>query len=194
MPDYDVGNTIPGNPQNTKLKRIYQALNLYRKRHGGSYPTNAMVLFSDVTDRFSDYGFHNRGEAAKLLHDPDTRFSDEYHMMIGTSPDSIIPYQIFSVRYDGTLIGGDKKPGTRDVLAWTDTYVHENIRHKGVQPVSENSVGFYMVLWDDGTISKVPYNKILYVPTGGGNFACAFPGQAGLPDNAVTYDQFQHRG
>lgn len=194
MPDYDVGSTVPGNPQNevTGLKSIYRVLNLYRKQHGGSYPINVMELLSDVRVRYTDYGLHSRLEADKLFESPDVRFSDEFQMIKGATVDSIIPYEMFSVRYDGTPVGGDKKPGTRDVLAWTDTYVHQNIHQTGVP--SANPVGFYMVLWDDGTISKVPYNKILYVPAGGGNYADAFPGQAGVPNNAVTYDQFQRRG
>ncbi len=53
-----------------------------------------------------------------------------------------------------------------------------------------NPVGFYVVLWDDGSVEKIPYYQRLYVPKPNSEWVMAFPGQAGLPKNTLTYDQF----
>jgi hypothetical protein len=70
------------------------------------------------------------------------------------------------------------------------------------------------VLWDDGQVQKIPFDKILLVPMGdladalkkGGStkevikdfirrsanieFTFAYPGQAGMPPYAITYDEY----
>jgi hypothetical protein len=53
-----------------------------------------------------------------------------------------------------------------------------------------NPVGFYVVLWDDGSVERIQYDRVLRVPKTASEYTIAFPGQAGIPRSAMTYDQF----
>ena len=104
-----------------------------------------------------------------------------------SSPGSqTVRYLLHNKRPDGMLIGTAKRVGTRDVFANTDLFVRNR---------PQGPTGFYLVLWGDGTVGKVPASKMLTVraydvigPPGAterarreGEKQMAFPGQAGLP-------------
>lgn len=52
--------------------------------------------------------------------------------------------------------------------------------------------GLYLVLWDDGSVEEVSYDQILYSPAQNSkdSFAIAFPNQAGISPDSVTYEEY----
>jgi len=170
-----------------QLKQIYHILTVYRARHDRAFPaTNSPALLGDLTEHPQEYGLPDRGagnsqQARHLFTSPDSRFLDG-----GYAPDGIIVYFLHNKRPDGTLVGTAKRAGTRDVFAYTNLYVRNH---------PHGPAGFYLVLWDNGTVSKIPASRIKMVPVydvigpaGATEEAArqgvkqiAFPGQAGLP-------------
>jgi hypothetical protein len=186
-PEWDTHGQVPGDPNNAvrDLKVIYNALNVYHTQFG-SYPTSELVLMEAMSKYPTRYGIRNPQEATDMLMNPDSIYSDWDFIRKNTKES--IAYQIPSVRYDGKPIGSSKLPGTRDVLSWTDLYVHNNfVTKNGV--TTENPVGYYVLLWDDGSIQQVPQDQVLLVPAKNGDLLYGFPGQAGLPANAMTRKQ-----
>jgi hypothetical protein len=53
-------------------------------------------------------------------------------------------------------------------------------------------VGFYLILWDNGSIERVAYDEVLYIPQDKG-FSLGFRKQAGLPSGCITYEEFWTR-
>lgn len=200
---------VPGHPEKAEaqLKRIYGWLTTYHKLNGETYPSNLDVLMGEMRVDPAGYGISEAD--AKSLFDqftnPDTRYT-----FMRTNGARTIPYHMQTTRLDGTALGSAKAPGMRDALAWTDMYVHQNWR-KGI-PTTQ--IGFYLVLWDDGTVERIPWNAILWVPyvpeqqlptrpvtaafvdaARKNHFASwthAFPGQAGVPANALSDTQYHH--
>lgn len=86
-------------------------------------------------------------------------------------------------------MAGPKPADTRDVLAMTDIYFHKNTRYPPTGAPSWNPVGFFLVLWDDGEVTRVPYDKVLRSNLPGGAQMYAFPGQAGVPSTAVKFSE-----
>lgn len=200
---------VPGNPDRAtaQLKRIFGWMTHYRETHGGTYPAGFSALYGDM--RFDPQGYGFAEESARVVEEalanPDTRYTNMRSM------DKLLtPYLMSPVRLDGTAIGDPKAPGTRDVLAETDMYVQQNWR-KGI-PTTQ--IGFYLVLWDDGSVERIPWNSdairwVPYIPEqqlkqmpvtasvvaeavqrGGGAWTRAFAGQAGVPANALTAAQY----
>jgi len=193
-----------------QLKRIYGFLPVYRYRHGNAYPPEDLDLVLDVQTHPQAYGLPKRNEAenirqvARCFTNDDTRKSEMLSSFYawGHRKNPILGsiYYIQNRRLDGTLVGSAKPAGTRDLLAWTDLYVHGNPAR-----------GFYLTLWDDGRVERVPYDQILYAPRSllksrramtkaalknyvckpnAGGLLMAFPGQAGLPSNTLTHQEF----
>ena len=174
-----------------QLKQIYHILTVYRARHGGDFPaTNSNALLADLTGHPQAYGLPDCGagdgaQARHLFTSPDSAFMDGGGKAWA---DKMTVYYYHNKRPDGTLKSTPKRAGTRDVFADTDLYVRDHPR---------GSTGFYLVLWDDGTVEKIPAGSILTVPaydvTGPagatelarrhGTKQIAFPGQAGLPQS-----------
>lgn len=194
VPEIDTAGKVPGDPANAieDMKLIHSLVGIYRAKHGGN-PKTCNVLLEDIDKRPKDYGMKSQRQAAALFLNPDTRYSDLGFMR--NNPNNSFPYTIYTKRLDGTPYGGPKAPGTRDISVMTDLYAHKNIRHfKGSRSTS-NPVGFYIVMWDDGQVEKIPYDKELFVPLpnqgdGFKRHAFALPGQAGVPTGALTYDEF----
>jgi len=199
----DTGGKVPGNPDQTiaNIHKIYAAIGVYRQRHGNKYPPNVSALMDDIlADCIAQppgqaYGFKDGKNAREYLKEsvslflnPDSRYADD--PVARHSLSNVVAYIMTDKRPDGTLIGDALASGKRDVLLSTDIYVHQNSVIYPKAHSTTNPVGFYVVLWNDGVVQKVPYDQILYVPKGDGDFTHAFPGQAGVPSNALTYDQY----
>ncbi len=184
----DTKGKILGNLSNgiQDLSCLYKMIRIYRQRTS-KYPADSSKLFEDIYVNSGAYGFKNGAESEQCFLNPDSRFSDS---TAGSSNQYVSLYIIMNKRPDGSIIGGAKISNQRDILAFTNMYVHRNIRYFKGQQNTENPVGSYLVLWDDGQVEQVPYYKRLFVPLGGGKFSDAFPGQAGVPANALTYDEF----
>ena len=170
---------VPENPAAAvrHLRKIYADIGVYRRTHGGAFPATfgPNSLVADMAAAPRRYGLPDRGAG-----------NMEQVGRFFTSPGSpSIAYFLHNKRPDGTLKGTAKQAGARDVFADTGLFVRNN----GAM------AGFWLVLWDDGTVGKVPTGKILAVraydiigPPGAteraqreGDKQMAFPGQAGLP-------------
>ena len=197
--DNDTGGKVPGDPANAEedFMKIYAAIQTYRDQHDGKYPNTGQILESYLNAK-SNRNFHTSEEAKSaseiaikeaygILLNPDAKYSD--NPATRKIPDQSSVYDIYTQRPDGTSLGNPPS-GKKDVLAMTSLYVHQNVRQLPGQKSKSNPVGFYVVLWNNGTIQKIAYDQVLYVPKGSGDFTTAFPGQAGVPANALTYDEF----
>lgn len=189
--EIDTGGQVPGNPDNAvqDMRELLRLIKVYQDKHG-RFPQDANVLWQEVSRTPQEYGFSSVQQASPAFTNPDARYSDW-----GSErrfPDAVMPYYILNKRLDGTLVGSPKAAGQRDVYIYTALYTHHNVRHFQGERSTENPVGFFVVMWDDGSIERVPYDQRLYAPYGPRTHAVAFRGQAGLPAGTLTYDQYYH--
>lgn len=187
--DKEIGGAYSGDINNgiEDLNKIYKYINIYRLRHDGQYPMQMGPLSSDMVRSPKSYGMQKMEEVIATLTNPDARYAD--NPSYRRYPDFHIPYGIYGRRWDGSPTGSPKVVGTRDVLADTDLYFHLR-NEKDSSGHSKTIVsGCYLILWDDGEVEKVPFDKIIYVPDGK-EFAVAYPGQAGLPWNCISYEEY----
>jgi len=204
---YDTHGRVPGDPQNgvNGLKRMYQLILEYRRKNGGRYPTDEKALFLNIIRSPQAYGFRDIKDFLAKMNNPDSRFSDSEGLR--RAPGAI-PYSFSITRFDGTKIGTPKAAGTRDVLGQTGLYYHQNEVIYPSRPFTMKPVGFYEVLWDDGSVEKIPYDKTLQVPVNDPTVSqtrkkyhlspgtpvlstrLGFPGQAGLPPGTLSFKDF----
>ncbi len=181
---------VLGNPENaaSDFRRLYVCFNVYQKRHNGRHPGSLIDIVNDVASAKEQYGFTTMDQVAQLLANPDTRFLSDPNLR-RLNP---CVYEVRDKRFNGQPVGSPRPNGQRDALTWTSLYYFENaqINWGDVNSSTMNPAGFYLVLWDDGQIEKVPFSKTLWVPQGSNNWVVAFPGQAGLPKSAKTFDEF----
>jgi hypothetical protein len=186
---YYTGDKVPGDPKNgeTILKRIYACFQTYLRLHQGKYPDQPFGLTTDVFARPAEYGFVDFSDVSKHLINPDNQFDD--NPLIRRRPQQKITIAVIDKRPDGQLTGSAKPPGTRDVLAYTSTYYHKNGFPFKKSDRIGNPVGFYMVLWDDGEIERIDYDRVGFAFTTEGMHT-VFPKQAGVPATTISYQEF----
>lgn len=191
-PQWDSGGKVLGNPQNavSDLEALYKCLLVFRKKFN-RYPSDIMELHNDVVPHFRDYGFSSRDEANAIFTNPDV-IDRNFPPSFLQHPETIIAYHMDAKRFNGQMVGSLKPPGQHDVLMWTDLYYfpNQNVNWTKFEASTMNPVGFYVVLWDDGRVEKVPFDKTLYVPRPNQVWTTGFPGQAGLPPGCKTFDEF----
>jgi hypothetical protein len=216
LPPYYTGDKVPGDPANEVkiMKTLYRYIQIYRKRHDGNYPpksTNTDPFLDDIIHNPVDYGFadyktsKNKNAFEEFfktyddsLVNQDNQYSDDNFMRENPNHIKILSTSINHEWPDGKPLGSPKAPGTRDVLATCSLYYHLNSAYLSKTHTTPNPVGFYMVLWDDGQISKIPYDQVLTSPTviypqGGMEGTYVFPGEAGVPWNSLTYNEFYNK-
>jgi len=161
--EIDTNGTIPGNPNHAieDMRQLRKLIRVYQKKNG-RFPEHGNALWVDIMQAPQEYGYGSADEAWPVFSNPDARYSD--NRAERRMPDRAMAYYILSKRPDGTPVGSPKAPGKKDVLIFTSLYVHENVRHFKGERSTSNPVGFYLVMWDDEKIEKVPYDKQLYVP------------------------------
>jgi len=203
-PDYYTGDKVPGDPANeVKIMQLYyKCIQIYRKNHNGSYPDNKKgggFLFDEVLKHPTEYGFPETKNTTNVqeFFRPFVNIDNQYEdYMGGKFQAGMINTMMPKGRRDGATFDSPKPEGTRDILAQASLYFHAN--WPGLKHIERpaNPVGFYMVLWDDGEIEKIPYDQVLYVtvpikdsPSGYG-YQVAFRGEAGLPWDCFTYNEY----
>lgn len=187
------GDRVPGDPRNgvAQLQRIFKFIQIYKARHQGNDATEQGDVTYDIVTHFQDYGFRNVDEALKSLANEDNQYADMFHawrhIQLTQSPAMGI------ARADNTLFGTPREPGTVDVLAFSDIYYHRNDPNPLQGHRVPNPLGFYLVLCDDGTVAKIPYDEVEFVyrkfnpVTREITLRTVFPGEAGVPYNCLTY-------
>ena len=188
----DTHDKVPGHPEIAiaQAKRLYHFIEIYRRRHRGMYP-DGNSLTHDMAYHYDSYGFHGQDEAMMSMTNPYSRYSDFDFVRKNYTGFQI--FTIFNKRPDGSYIGTKTPVGKKDMLADTVIYVHENIRYYKGDRTTSKPVGFYIALWKDGTVTRVPYDQLMYVPDALGKYHWAFQGQAGIPTGALTYAQFHKK-
>ena len=195
--EYDTHGLVPGTPMRTEkqMRILFDVEHTYKKLHGGVYPPNASALVSSLYSNCHDYGFANLDQVDRVIKNSDWQFSDKWAPYHTASPDarssSIVPYVIPSSRPDGSSLMASAAPGTKNVLMYTDMYCHMNRHWISKIRSTITPSGFWIVLWDDGTVQRIPYKNVLYVRNGTtpGDFGIGFRGQAGLPENVRTFEE-----
>lgn len=175
----DTHGTVPGNPERAErqMRDLYADLQVFLKRHGR--PPRIPSEFVREIQRNFDYPF-----AFDDLLNPDCRYADAPQARHAAR---CFPYILYHLRPDGQPLLGPKREGTRDVLAMTDIYFHKNRKNPARGTGSWAPVGFFLVLWEDGEVTRVPFDNVLLYKTRDGGEKYAFPGQAGVPATAVGF-------
>lgn len=171
---------VPGNPENGRksLREFYLLRNKFISITGNQNPSVRDIL-SGISDDPRKFGLSSPNDLGKLLGNRDNIFSD--NDMARKYPSAIFLREPNKFNCQGN---------ERYVISSSDTYLHRNIKQVGDEKTTVNPVGFYQVLWSDGTIQEVPYDQVLYVPDGNKRFKEAFPGQCGLPNGTLSYDEY----
>lgn len=181
--------TIPGKPEITKskMRRIYQAMILFRKKTGNLPMTSFMAFVGDVVTDYKYYQFSSIKEANDLFHSDDTKFGDLFYTDKVTS--NTIPYMQPIRRPDGTAPSEGFSGNQKDVLLFTNIYFHENLSD---DRKNTNPIGFYLVLWEDGTVEPIDYTAMRFVPDAS-PFQEQFPNQEGSSNKSLTFQEYQQR-
>ncbi|MDQ3815516.1 MAG: hypothetical protein M3347_16490 [Armatimonadota bacterium] len=187
--EYNTGDKVPGDPANCQriLNLIYKLINIYRTRHDGAYPSTLLDVRKDARANAKVYGFDSLEQLWQATRNPDNQYADDQFIRQSPNLGSTI---VSDKRFDGNPLGGPKPQGTRDVLAFTEIYVHRNARLSPEKKFIRNPVGFYLVLWDDGQVERVAYDQVIYAPSPDG-FSPVFRGQTGIPANCLSYEEFE---
>ncbi|HEY0076170.1 MAG TPA: cysteine peptidase family C39 domain-containing protein, partial [Abditibacteriaceae bacterium] len=186
---YFTGDRIPGNPENGEkvLREIYRLVNVYRQRNGGVYPKSLLDVRKDASADLAAYGVPSMQHFWQNLKNADNLYSD--NPFERQSQDMLA--EVFNdKRHNGDLLGKPKLHSTRDVIAYNSLYFHRNFQINAKGQHTRNPIGFYQILWDDGQIERVDYDRMLYVPNELA-FSIAFRGEAGVPSNSLTYQEFE---
>ena len=190
----DTHGEVPGDMENgvRGLRKFYRVLQTFRARNNGRYPTSNREIIMDCYKTPQAYHVSDPKELIISLNNPDNKYGDHSYF----KPNQMMMYSPIGTRPDGVPVGGPKPAGSPDLVGLTSLYVHENIRLYPHEKSTSNPVGAYLLLWDDGTVTKLPYDQILYTETGTNSWTRTYPGQIGLPKTGIlTYDQFyQHSG
>lgn len=183
----DVPPPAPLNPAKAvgDMHRIHGALGVFRRGHGGRLPGNTSEFITDLMGHAKEYGIR-----AADLFNPDARYASD--PAARAYPKAYFPFMILHERPDGSPIGGPKKAGERDILAVCDLYAHLNVQH-GKTGDTVHPTGFYIVLWDDGRVEKLPIGKRVDVYRGNGRFSRGYAGQAGIPAGSESFEQKRQR-
>jgi len=187
--DLTTTGKVPGDPKRgiSEAENVYKDIQVYRERHQGDFPPDGSVLQADRVRNLKAYGYPDFLSALRAYCNPDSRYADD--PIARKDPAATETFMLTKLRMDGSAIGSSEQVGTRDVLAYSDTYYHENIRHHGAKADTISPAGFYIVVWDDGEVQEVPFERTAYVKQPDG-FMVVFPGQAGIPTDAVSFKTF----
>jgi RNA polymerase sigma factor (sigma-70 family) len=187
--DVNTKGKVPGNPSRgiAVAERIYNDIQVYRERHQGLFPPDGSALSNDRVRNLKAYGYSDFLSALRAYTNPDSRYADG--PVERRDPAATEAFLLTKHRMDGSAIGSSEQAGTRDVLAYSDTYYHENIRRHGAKADTISPAGFYIVVWDDGEVQEVPFERTAYVKQPDG-FMVVFPGQAGIPAGAVPFKTY----
>lgn len=189
MSEINTNGKVPGEPTKgfAEAKLVYKDIQAYRDRHEGQFPPNGSALLDDRAEHHDAYGYPTLLSAIRAYCNPDARYADD--PILRRSPSSAETFIILKHRPDGGEIGSNKPTETRDALAYSDLYYHENIHHHGTKGDTISPVGIFIVVWDDGQVQPIPFQRISYVRQADG-FVPVFPGEAGVPSDAVPFKTF----
>ena len=172
---------VLGSPESavSSLKKIYGLLKKFLYKNNGIYPTTPTSLAGDLMKYPEYYGFDSYQESLPIFLNPDTIY-------IGADPAVRIAYSLNIGRPDGKLLGSPKDKGSKDLWALTRIYYQVNRGR-----VKNNPVGFYIALWEDGIVEKIPYDVSIAISDANETALIQpfFYGQSGIRKEAVSYEE-----
>ncbi len=190
---FPVTGTTPRDPANGDrgLAALYPLLKTYIARHNGVLTGDISDFYKDVYRNLAAYSV-TEAQLNAITHNDDARYADTLPSLAARQDlATYLPYSIVSTRPDGTPTTGAGAGGAHDVLAYTDIYLYPNRRHHAEGGELVNPTGAFRVLWDNGAVMAIPYDQMVYALQADGVYRLAFPNQAGLPQDALTYEQLK---
>ncbi len=168
-----------------QLQDLFKEMQLFQSRHG-TRPRSALELHRDIRANMSVYGFRDVKSVFTRNYQPDMQYAD-YHF--ADPPGTVAEPFVWVVRRpDGGEIGGPHRTGERDTLAYSDIYYYGDACLFPNGKMTKHPTGFYLVLWEDGEVTRVPFDQIRFAyPQRENAPSECFPGQAGVP--SVTYTE-----
>ena len=209
---YDTKGLVPGDPDEAeiKLKEFGRCVAIFLKAHPDAFKSAkignirlvsiANLMFPDMVKNMSAYNLPEGLSPFEYFSNPDIKYSPTWgpNLTSGADLSHIVTFSSRLLRPDGSLIGSPKPKNTRDVYAYWDVYVHDNFvaNAEDMMKSTTNPIGFYLVLWEDGSVARVPFDQIMYAPSASeaNSYSIAFVGQAGVPANSISYveDYMKH--
>ncbi|GEM_PF-2121864 len=152
------------------FRKLYRAIDAYVTAKG-TLPDDPRSLIP-----FTQDWPVGRRITEEALYTPDYRKSDVY-----SPKDEKFNYlwAYRSPRADGTAKPPRPPSGERDVWLYTETYVRERKRVFRDGSSVTHPKGRYVVLWSDGTVEKVGFDRLVTAPSGASGEAYFFKGEAG---------------
>lgn len=179
-------SSIAGKPARTEasFKRLYQAIVAFRDAN------QRLPYAPQELERFAKDHSSKVSLAPDDLTSQDVRLSDEYSHGVRDH----LGY-VFDLR--GPRPNGQDKPafpklGEKDAWVSTTVYLRDNARVYPDMSVKAKPSGFYIVLWSDGDIERIPAGKLMWVSNAGG-LEGHYPGQTGIPRNAIPNEKLGAR-
>jgi hypothetical protein len=191
VPDNDTGGKVPGDPDTTvrEGQRLFHSLDMYKQMHG-AFPQDGVAFTGEMVNSPTMYGFADNKAAWQSLQSPDSKFADIPQWR--QSPTSVV-WIVTDQRPDGQPVGAPKASGAMDVVAYTPLYMHAQVRHFNGSKDTMKPTGFYIVVWENGQVQKIPYNAVRFQRVSGhSSWRMGFPGQAGLSSDSISFDQMYH--
>lgn len=176
----EAGVAHKGDPTNAiaPLTRVYKAIDSYRKRY------HKLPELKELLDRKAPEVYRlSVGD----LQVPDAKYGDSFNEMDLSHPQFMCLFT--EPRPDGTLRPVFTPRGERDVWMACDAYVRHNQYDWINGQKTYRLEGVYVVLWSDGQIEQIPLKNGLWYPQANAGWVMDFPGQTGMPANALTEEQ-----
>ena len=167
------------------LSSIYKYIQLYRLDNDGEWPEGMLDLKYLVVKDLGLFG-DDTTDSNKIFLNPDARLSKNKVFARAEIP----PYFIRNRRIDGSEFDSPKQFGSNDVLCFTDIYYVNSYSSRTGKTV--NTQGGFVVLKDNGSIEKVPFDDVFFSSTNNGeSFKPIFPQQAKMtPKDCLSYQEF----
>lgn len=94
-------------------------------------------------------------------------------------------FELLANRPDGSKKPVRPKPGEKDAWVTTGEFTRKNAILYPNWTSKRSPGGEFLVLWSDGTVERIPYEKLCWVEVGR-SLEAHFPGQTGMPEKHLT--------
>ena len=173
----------PGHPEEVEaaFRRIYPAMIAFRRIHGRLPTPQELEDWSKPL------------APGHQLTQADFKFKDDY-LNDGYSPldrhasELMLSYE--APRPDGSPKPADPPQGEKDVWLVCMDYAHANIVYTRAGPSLTTPTGFFIVLYSDGSIVRVPYGDVMLSQDADGSLDHVMPGQTGIRKGTKTVKGF----
>jgi hypothetical protein len=97
-------------------------------------------------------------------------------------------------RFDGTKLPVFPTSKDHDVFLTCSSYLRNNgVDHHDKGGIQCHYSGFWLVLYTDGSMERIPYSHMMLVPWHDGGYLDAVPDQSGLPAGTIHITEWWHK-